>query len=134
MHIDTGVTTLLSESLVIDLDGTLCQPPTCAEDDVVKRYVHLEPRLDVIHALNTLRQRGFRIVIHTARRMLTHGGNVEKVVHDVGDLTKEWLARHGVQYDELVFGKPYSSTYYVDDKAMSVTDFIRWVGDEHSVR
>ena len=49
--------------------------------------------------------------------MLTCNNDVQKTIEKIGVITADWLARHGVQYDELVFGKPYSSTLYVDDKA-----------------
>jgi hypothetical protein len=51
--------------------------------------------------------------------MLTHGGDLDKIIEDVGCVTEKWLDDHKVPYDELIFGKPYSSTYYVDDKAMT---------------
>jgi hypothetical protein len=42
------------------------------------------------------------------------GGNVGKVGANVGMVTYQWLERHAVPYDEIVFGKPYGDIY-IDD-------------------
>lgn len=44
---------------------------------------------------------GHHIIIHTARRMRTHSGNVSAVVADVGHITIESLKRFGIPYDEV---------------------------------
>jgi hypothetical protein len=51
--------------------------------------------------------------------MVTHDGNLVKIIQDVAEITEVWLTKHKVPYDEIKYGKPYSSTYYVDDKAMT---------------
>ena len=55
--------------------------------------------------------------------MLTHNGNLENIINDVGEITKEWLSNNNVKYDELHFGKPYAD-YYVDDKAVELENFL----------
>ena len=69
---------------------------------------------------------GWYITISSARRMLTHDGDVEKILADIGIITTSWLSRHGVPYNQIHFGKPYASTYYVDDKAMTLDQFTSW--------
>ena len=49
--------------------------------------------------------------------MVTCNDDVQKTIEKIGKITEDWLDKHGVQYDELWFGKPYSSTLYIDDKA-----------------
>lgn len=44
---------------------------------------------------------GHHIIIHTARRMRTHSGNVSAVVADVGQITIQSLKRFGIPYDEV---------------------------------
>ena len=56
--------------------------------------------------------------------MKTHKGDVKKIKKDVEQITRDWLNLYNVKYDELIFGKPYSDTYYIDDKALSVSDFL----------
>lgn len=101
---------------VFDLDGTLCLPNN-DRPDTQGRYAEARPISETILVLRRLYERGHRIVIHTARRMVTHRGNVEDVIRDVGQVTLEWLARNDVPHHELVFGKPYGD-FYVDDKAL----------------
>lgn len=108
---------------VIDLDGTLCQPNLHIEDSE-GRYAIATPSLSVIERVRELKSRGHTIIIHTARRMKTHNGDVQKVIEDVGALTEEWLRRHDVPYDQLVFGKP-NGDFYVDDKGISIEAFLR---------
>jgi hypothetical protein len=49
--------------------------------------------------------------------MVTCKDDVALTIERVGKITEDWLKKHNVQYDHLIFGKPYSSTLYVDDKA-----------------
>ena len=114
------------ESIVFDLDDTICFPNHGGVDTFAK-YALAIPNPQVIDAINNLHDLGFYVIINTARRMLTHNGDLEKIVEDVGEVTKQWLAKYNVKYDELQFGKPYSSTYYVDDKAMNIREFLEWV-------
>lgn len=109
--------------LVVDLDGTLCSP-NLDEEDVERRYAQAAPRRDVISAVNRARDRGYYVVIHTARRMVTHRGDAAAAEAEVGALTREWLDRHGVEYDELVFGKPYGRVY-VDDRCRLPEEFAK---------
>jgi len=112
------------QSIVFDLDGTICIP-NLDEKDTHRRYALAKPIQEVIDKMHKLKY-NYRIVIHTARRMVTHNGDINKIIEDVGQVTEDWLSAHGVPYDELVWGKPYASSYYVDDKAMSVKDFLLW--------
>ena len=113
------------KTIVFDLDGTICEP-NLSMKNTEDRYGKAKPIKKVIDKMNDLRYNGFYIVIHTARRMLTHNGDVEKIIEDVGAVTEKWLADHQVPYDELIFGKPYADTHYVDDKAMNIEQFNEW--------
>ena len=84
------------------------------------------PNHDVIKGIRRLKEKGFKIILFTARRMLTHDGDVEAIIKDVGDVTINWLKEHDVPYDELIWGKPYTSTWYVDDKSMNLEEFKEW--------
>lgn len=118
----------LVNSIVFDLDSTICFPIFGADETAV-RYGGAVPNIPVIEAMRELRRRGFHIVISTARRMQTHGGDLGKVLADVLEITQIWLRDHDVPYDELNFGKPHSTSYYVDDKAMRPEELIAWVRD-----
>ena len=111
-------------SIVIDLDDTICFP-NHEYTDTVKKYVEAKPNLDVIVKIQELHNKGYDIIIHSARRMLTHNGDITKIEADILDITEIWLENNDVPYSQLIFGKPYSHTYYVDDKAMSVSEFVQ---------
>jgi capsule biosynthesis phosphatase len=101
--------------LVVDIDDTICFP-NHAEKETRAKYSNANPNIPVIAKLREAKQAGCKIVLYTARRMLTHNGDVQKVIEDVGHVTEEWLHAHQVPYDDLIFGKPYGDMY-VDDKA-----------------
>ncbi|PWW03219.1 capsule biosynthesis phosphatase [Paenibacillus cellulosilyticus] len=95
--------------IVVDLDGTICE---LRQEN--QSYADVVPLEGAIEALHQLRMEGHSIIIHTARNMRTCGGNVGKVGANVGMVTYQWLERHAVPYDEIVFGKPYGDIY-IDD-------------------
>lgn len=113
------------KSIVFDLDDTICFPNHSVSDTHGK-YANALPNPPIIEAMRKLHENGYHIIIASARRMVTHANDVFKVMEDVGDITVEWLHANDVPFDELMFGKPYSSTYYVDDKAMTPEMFLQW--------
>ena len=91
------MTELESRTLCIDLDYTLC----VARGD----YAQAKPIPGTQEALSQLRQAGWVIVLYTARHF------------NHWQVTEDWLARHGLVYDQLVFGKP-PARFYIDDRAI----------------
>ena len=83
------------------------------------KYGRAAPNVPVIEAMQKLHDAGYYITISSSRRMVTHDGNIARIIQDIADITESWLSKHKVPYDEIKYGKPYSSTYYVDDKAMT---------------
>lgn len=104
--------------LVVDLDNTLTIETTAS-------YIDKLPRLDVIEKVNAYRKKGYKIVIHSSRRMRTHQNNEAAVIADVAADTMAWLEKHGVQYDGLRFGKPYAENgFYIDDRTIRPDEFV----------
>jgi len=95
-----------------DLDGTLVTFPEISRD-----YTSVLPIESNIILARELHAAGHTIIIQTARRMKTHGGNVAAVIADIGKLTIETLEKFDIPYDELIFGKPHADVY-VDDNAI----------------
>lgn len=91
------MTELESRTICIDLDQTLC----IHDGD----YQTAEPISGARQALASLRNDGWIIVLHTARH-LNHW-----------QITVDWLARYGFEYDHIVFGKP-PARFYIDDRAI----------------
>src|SRR3954471_3423584 len=85
-----------------DLDGTLCTNPG-------GEYESARPQPWAIERVNTLKRAGHRVVIFTARGTTTG--------IDWRSQTEAQLADWGVEYDELILGKPYADVY-IDDKAL----------------
>jgi capsule biosynthesis phosphatase len=94
---------------VFDLDNTLVTFPTIAGD-----YTSVKPISKTINYLRNLKKEGHHIIIYTARRMRTHGGNVGAIIADIGEITMNTLKKFDIPYDELFFGKPYAH-FYIDD-------------------
>ncbi len=118
-----------TQTLVIDIDHTICIPNDNATD-TVEKYGSALPILEMIESIRIAKEKGFKIILFTARRMATHNGDINKVIKDVSDLTEKWLKFHNVPYDELHFGKP-NAIYYVDDKALRPEEFIMLIkGDK----
>lgn len=96
-----------------DIDKTLVTAPKVKGD-----YSTVLPIQENINYLRNLHNSGATIILSTARRMRTHGGNVAAVLADIGKVTIETLLRFDIPYDELHFGKPYAH-HYIDDLSIS---------------
>ena len=114
----------LKNTIVIDIDDTICFPNHGAKCSNEK-YAEALPNLEVIIKVRELYAEGYKIIFHTARRMVTHNGDLDAILADVGQITHHWLIRHDVPYDEIIFGKPYG-IWCVDDKAMSIERFLNF--------
>jgi capsule biosynthesis phosphatase len=96
-----------------DLDNTLITFSKKHND-----YSTVEPIQKNIDFVKKLKSLGNTIIIHTARRMRTHKGDVGKIIKDVGKLTLDTLEKFDIPYDEFYFGKPHAH-FYIDDKGLS---------------
>jgi len=96
-----------------DLDNTLVTSPVVEGD-----YSTCKPIEDNIAFVRHLHSQGHYIIISTARRMRTHGGNVHSVVKDIGKVTLDQLEKLGIPYDDIQFGKPWAD-FYIDDLAIN---------------
>jgi capsule biosynthesis phosphatase len=96
-----------------DLDNTLVTYPTKPGD-----YTTVKPIQKMIDLARKMKSEGHTIIIHTARRMVTHNNNVGAVIRDIGALTFQTLADFDIPFDELLFGKPIADMY-IDDRAVN---------------
>lgn len=88
----------------VDLDNTLC-------NTVNGDYINSTPMKERIDYVNSLKSDGNHITIWTAR------GSRSKIDHR--ELTIQQLSKWGVQYDDLLFGKP-DYDVYLDDKSFNI--------------
>jgi histidinol phosphatase-like enzyme len=96
---------------VVDIDGTIC-----SQDG--DNYTSASPKPEIIEAINDLFRMGNEIILFTAR------GSTTGI--DWHSLTQTQLTEWGVKYTRLQFGKPFGN-YYIDDKNMSIRDFVQHV-------
>jgi capsule biosynthesis phosphatase len=100
-------------TICFDIDNTLFTYPTVPND-----YTTVKPIHKMINLLKKLKKDGNYIILHTARRMKTHNNNIGKIIKDVGVITINTLNKYEIEYDELIFGKPYADIY-IDDKSLN---------------
>lgn len=98
--------------IVIDLDGTICPIKKPGES-----YQDLKPLPGSVERIRELRSDGHYIIILSARNMATCESNLGKVMRNVGKITLDWLEFHGIEYDEIYFGKP-NADIYIDDRCI----------------
>ncbi|WP_200868184.1 HAD family hydrolase [Deinococcus phoenicis] len=108
-------------SIVMDIDGTLC--PIKRKD---QSYEDLVPIPEVVETLISYKMQGFYIILHTARNMRTHNGNMGLIMANTAKQLLAWLDKHQVPYDEIFFGKPWPGRggFYVDDKTIRPDEFL----------
>lgn len=104
-------------TLVFDIDDTICVHKN-------RDYPNAEPIQATIDKINRLKQQGYRIKLYTARGQNSCNGDLALIQQRNEAVLTDWLDRHGVQYDELIFGKPLGD-WYIDDKAMSLDTFLQ---------
>lgn len=99
--------------ICFDLDNTLVTYPTIPYD-----YSSVKPIPKMIDLLKKMKEQGHEIIIHTARRMLTHQHNIGKVIKDIAMVTLTTLEDLQIPYDEIIFGKPIADIY-IDDRSIN---------------
>lgn len=122
-----GKRKFLPMRICIDLDGVICKLRLPDQS-----YADVEPVPGAIGKLRELKAAGHYLIICTARHMKTCEGNVGRVVARQGAVTLEWLAKHGIEYDEIHFGKPHAQVY-IDDNALRFSSWSEIAGDGASL-
>lgn len=103
--------------ICVDIDGTICRTRRPEQE-----YRDVEAMPGAVEALKRLKRQGHYLILHTARHMKTCNGNVGQVVARQGETLLAWLKKHGIEYDEIWFGKPYADVY-VDDNVVAFKDW-----------
>lgn len=107
--------------LIVDVDGTLCPVKRPGE-----RYEDLVPYHSMIEALRMRQAEGFRIVLHTARNVRTHNGELGLINRHTLPALMDWVERWDIPCDAVIVGKPWPGQegYYVDDRAVRPSEFL----------
>jgi uncharacterized HAD superfamily protein len=105
------------KTFVVDIDNTIC---TQTYGD----YSKAKPYKDRIKKVNSLHEEGHKIIYFTARGMgRTDDDQVLSYAYCYQE-TYEQLVSWGCKFHRLMLGKPYAD-YYIDDKAISDTEFFK---------
>jgi capsule biosynthesis phosphatase len=105
--------------IVIDIDGVI------AQKNSDKEYSELQPDTDVLNSMHEYKNKGFYIILYTARNMRTYEGRLGKINANTAPVLLDWLSEHEVPYDEIRLGKPWCGNegYYIDDRAIRPSEF-----------
>jgi hypothetical protein len=94
-------------SLVVDFDGVICE----------HRFPDVgEPTEGVQEALDTLREAGYRIVIHSCRTSFKFKN---LLIGDQFDRIKEYMNYYKLSFDDVWVPDKPIGVAYIDDKAMN---------------
>ena len=107
------------KNLVLDIDKTLTKGDN-------NDYNLVSPNLELINKVREYKEKGFNIILFTARNMRTHNNNIGKITAQTLPIIFKWLEKHNVPFDEIYVGKPWcgGDGFYVDDKAIRPSEFI----------
>ena len=109
-----------NKTIVIDLDGTLCEAKTEHQE-----YADVQPREAVVQKLREYREQGFYVIVDSSRNMNTFEGNIGKINAITLKTILEWLDKHDIPYDEVHVGRPWCGNggFYVDNKTIRPDEF-----------
>ena len=105
---------MIKKKLAFDIDGVIC----FSKDS---NYDNSQPNRKAINKINNLYKEGHKIIIFTARYMGRTNGNKEEAIKLGYKKTLVQLKNWGLNYHELIFGKP-SYDIFIDDKAYNYSE------------
>ena len=98
-------------TICFDIDGVICK--IVANNN----YKNAKPLKKNINIVNTLYEKGFNIILFTARYMGRSEQNIYLAKKRGFKLTSDQLKTWNVKYNKLIFGKP-SFDLVIDDKSI----------------
>jgi len=99
------------KTLCFDIDNVICKT------NIKKDYLKSTPIKKNIEIINDAFNKGFNIIIYTARYMGRYKGNLKKIKKEIKPFTVKQLKDWGVKYHKIYFGKP-SFDLFIDDKSL----------------
>ena len=108
------------QTLVVDIDGTICA------SEPGSSYMDATPQLEICDALRRANDKGYYIILFTARNMRSFRGSLGMINKYTAPVLLEWLKKHDIPYDEIYYGKPWGyNISYVDDKSLDLCEFAK---------
>ena len=96
---------------IFDIDNTICKTKK-------NFYKKAKPKKKMINLINKLKENGHKIKIYTSRYMGRTNQNINLVNKKYKQETKKQLKSWGLNFDELLMGKP-SYDLFVDDRSIN---------------
>jgi capsule biosynthesis phosphatase len=100
--------------ICFDIDNVICKT------NVNKDYSKSKPIKKNIKLINEIYNKGYIVILYTARYMGRCEGNLTKIKKKIKPLTLKQLKSWKVNYNKIYFGKP-SFDLFVDDKSLFFT-------------
>tara|TARA_Y100001958_G_C21018796_1_gene396164 strand:+ start:415 stop:744 length:330 start_codon:yes stop_codon:yes gene_type:complete len=86
--------------IILDLDGTICDEKNFFQRPLAKL------KKGARNVINRLKKNGHTVIIYSARSW------------NEFEITKNWLRKNKIKYDQLVLGKPVGD-WWIDDRAIN---------------
>jgi capsule biosynthesis phosphatase len=102
------------KKICFDVDNVICRTSKKNE------YSQSKPIKKNIKLVNQIFDKGYYVILYTARYMGRYNGNVSKVKKKIKPLTLRQLKNWKVKYHRIYFGKP-SFDLFIDDKSLFFT-------------
>jgi|TARA_B110000971_G_scaffold203189_1_gene223543 capsule biosynthesis phosphatase len=102
------------KKICFDIDNVLCRT------NAKKEYSKSKPIKKNIKLVNEIFNKGYYVILYTARYMGRYNGNITKVKKKIRPLTLKQLTKWEVKYHKVYFGKP-SFDLFIDDKSLFFT-------------
>lgn len=99
------------KKICFDIDNIICKTNS------KRNYSQSKPIKKNIEVINKLYDKGFYIILFTARYMGRCNGNIAEVKKRIKPLTLKQLKMWKVKYHKIFFGKP-SFDLFIDDKSL----------------
>ena len=101
----------MKKIFLFDLDNTIC---TTQKNNYKKSL----PKKNIVKKINDLKLNGHTIKIFTSRYMGRNFENSKIVKQKYYKMTMKQLLKWGLNFDELIMGKP-SYDFHIDDKSFN---------------
>jgi capsule biosynthesis phosphatase len=92
--------------ICIDIDGAICSP-----EKLHQTYEEVFPVYGTAEKIKQLKDKGYYIILSTARHMNACESNVGLAEAKEGLTLLQWLKKYNFVYDEIWFSKPYAQVY-----------------------
>jgi len=106
--------------ICFDLDNTLVSLSNINDINKYENITGIQQNIDLCNYYKSI---GHYIIIYTSRGMLSNNSNIGKINVNSTQNVYDILKKYHIQYDELIFGKPYAD-FYIDDKGINVNSNI----------